>query len=287
MIAASVASNTKDVYGAAFNRFMQWHSERQHSRHIPWYHPGWLFVYLTHLFVQRKGLSTALAVSAGFSMERLIIGKPRVSKMPQFESILSQILKAFRKQHQLSSIPLPDLQILHRLLLGDVIVLEILLTILAYWTGLVLALRSKEVFLLRREYFVMSPTFKGCYELRWPSNLMGNGIKAGPVRVVHPFQIPMMTLFSKFPVNPFLCLAKGDRMNTYLQKLLGVTARSMRHCGAYLILNEEKTLTAVANGLGHSSLICSAYYLDPWFPLVDHSHITKSLIDKLLNRIRT
>ena len=55
----------------------------------------------------------------------------------------------------------------------------------------------------------------------------------------------------------------------------------MRHCGAYLVLNEENALSAVANSLGHSSLLCAAYYLDPWFPQVDHSCITLALISTL------
>ena len=201
--------------------------------------------------------------------------------MPEYASILSQMLAAFRKKNKLASISLPNLNTLYQILTSQVVILEILVALWAYWTGLILCLRSKEIFLIKREFFHVSAAFPGCYELRWPKEMIGNGVKAGPVRVIHPFQLPMMDLFCKFAINPFVFLARGDKLNKLLDRLLGVTGRSMRHCGAYLVLNDQKALSGVANALGHSSLLCAAYYLDPWYPLVDHSTISNALIIKL------
>ena len=117
-------------------------------------------------------------------------------------------------------VSLPDLALLLSLLQSGSIVMEVLLALFGYWTGLVLALRSKEIFLLRSEYFHPSVTFPGCFELRWPPELIGQGVKAGPVRVIHKFQIPMMQLFCKFPRNPFVFLARGDQLNTFLSSCL-------------------------------------------------------------------
>ena len=105
---------------------------------------------------------------------------------------------------------------------------------------------------------------------------MKDGIKGGQVRVFYPHQEPIIALFCQCKVNPFLRLSQHF-MNQFLTKHLKVTMRSGRHCGAYLILNEQNDLRAVAAGLGHATLMSTVYYIDPWLPNVSHEKVTRKL----------
>ena len=176
---------------------------------------------------------------------------PRLSHLPEYRSVLDQINKAFKKKHTLTTIPLPSLSSLYRMLKDDMPTYA-LLCLWAFWTCVCLALRAKELLLLSPKYLQKGPD--GGYTITWPSALMKNGIKAGKVRQVHHSLAKMADIFCACKRKPFVSLYTGDKLNRFLTPRLGITMRSARHCGAYLVLEETNTVSSVANALGHANI---------------------------------
>jgi hypothetical protein len=212
------------------------------------------------------------------------MGMPRLSHLPQYRSVLDQINKAFKKKHTLTTIPLPSMSTLYRMLQGDLPTYD-LVCLWAFWTCVCLALRAKELMLLSPKYMQRAPD--GGYTITWPSALMKNGIKAGRVRHVHRSLAKMADVFCACKKNPFIPLYNNDRLNKFLTQKLGITMRSARHCGAYLVLEETKTVASVANALGHANMICAAYYLDPWVTSVHHDVVTQKIVKLLADKLGT
>ena len=114
-------------------------------------------------------------------------------------------------------------------------------------------------------------------KLTWPKNAP---IKGGFMRDIYQHQLPLIKYFCKFPINPFLKLTQ-QYLNSFLMRRLSCTMRSARHCGAFIILEEEKSVGAVAQGLGHSSIISTIYYIDPWAMPIPFEQVSNRLLQLL------
>eukprot|EP01079_Euglenida_sp_SAG-EU17-18_P011886 gene11886-10274_t len=122
-----------------------------------------------------------------------------------------------------------------------------------------------EPFLLDKTFFSIKQSDK--YVLTWPKSMMQQGIKGGQRREYVAYQYPEIDLFLKCEHNPFLAfMSRITEVNKYLTTRLQVTMRSARHVGAFLCLQERGQVERVAECLGHSSLISTAYYIDNWVP---------------------
>ena len=58
-----------------------------------------------------------------------------------------------------------------------------------------------------------------------------------------------------------------------------------RLLGADICLHETNDTEYVAKCLGHSSLVATCYYLDPWAPSVHHTVLTSQLLRLIQVRI--
>ena len=280
LINTSVGASTLVGYTACFERFLTWLQDRRSYPAVPWYREEWMFVYITHLFKNNKKLQSVAEFSAAFSFHRIKHGYGRVSKQTR-ASVLTQVFLAFKKLHKLANVCLPDSLKMRRFLHGALSFSELMM-FWCYWSCAVLGLRSKEIFRLDKAFIHFQ---NGKYLIKWPTDWIGNGIKAGPVRILQDYHIPILTMFLSCKHNPFLPWEKADQMNRFLQARFGVTMRSARHLGAYICLHEMNGTEYVAKCLGHSTLVATCYYLDPWAPSVHHSVLTAELQRLIQQRI--
>ena len=199
---------------------------------------------------------------------------PRLSEDPQWASHLTQVFKSFNKRYKLSQIPLPNVSKVYRIVCNSRFMWSGVngLVVWGFWTGLTLGLRSGELFLLRREYIDLVHM-----NIIWPKDAP---IKGGFIRKLYPYQLPIIKMFIRQQKNPFLVLTQ-KYANSFLSRFLSCTLRSMRHCGAFVMLDKTKNISAVANGLGHQGIICTMYYIDPWSMPVSFELISDQLAQVL------
>ena len=95
MMGASVSSNTVDSYRSAMDRFRTWLRDLQFTSKPPWWHPVCALAYLCLLFSQNKSVSSALAFQAAFGLERVYIGMPRLSHLPEYREYLGSNQQGF------------------------------------------------------------------------------------------------------------------------------------------------------------------------------------------------
>ena len=286
MMSASIGSSATSNYHSSMEIFLSWYKKTNLHKIYGWHEGVVAVAYLTHLFMENKGISTALQFSAGHGISRIKMGLPRLTDIPRWKTVLKQIFKAFRKQARVAEIPLPSLSTMLAVLnVPTISAFDICMNWL-FWTSSMLALRTMEIFLLKKDYITPDPQVQGGFVITWPKKLMGNGIKAGQIRHIHPTQANMVRLFMLCDRNPFLPWAKNSakEVNEYLDKKYKCTMRAARHIGAYAVLHETNSVSYVASSLGHSSEICACYYLDPWCPTVSWNTITDRIIQLVRKR---
>ena len=279
MIHLSVGKSARTGYGASFSRFLEWRDSQLHLltdsdwAELHWADVRWFFAYMTHLFVENKSVKSALEFSAAFSLKRIqLLQGPRISDS-EYKSVLKQVLQSFNKKYQLAAIPLPNSRALQKLLSRRFVYLGLNgLCLWCYLTACGLGLRAREIFMLQKEYFDFENNL-----LVWPKHVQ---IKGGPIRKLFPHQLAIARYFCKYNKNPFLQLNQ-TALNKFLMKHLQCTLRSARHVGAFVILEETKSVGCVAQGLGHSSIACSIYYIDPWNLHVPYTVLASQLIQVL------
>ena len=253
----ALAPASLSCYKTSFNTYVKYYYTvlGQSSLCKPLLHVFCCIAYLVHMWRTNKGVHSCNMFLAAFNHQRALKHMPTVSRDPA----VLKLRDAFKKRARKFQSKFPGPEVWSKCLQSVQGYTGCqLIYVFGFLLAAFLGLRSGELFLLERSFIV-----KG--NIHWPQSLMQSGVKAGQVRMIQPFALPLVECFCKFKTSPFHVLDR-TQMNLFLNKEFHCALNVARHICANLTLDSTHSMVQVALTLGHQSGLSSQFYVDAHFP---------------------